>query len=817
MVGSARCQAPVLAALCLLAAPADAIWSYGPESFNCKMRATAWEFGKKIMPRYDKFEALYYALGLNDDCTGYVPIPTFTEKDRRPAPPVFTTSDPTQYYVDAVKGSDANSGSIEHPFKTIQAGVDAARGVQATVNLRAGTHYLSRTVQIDERSSGLTVQNYAGEEVRVSGGAKLDLQWQPFKVSATQNMYSADVHATAEQIPQGIPGFQINGVRATRARYPNGNVELPERQEEAGNPQGVQMIPGGSASWTPPDLSKQGTQHYVENDNPAQMRNFSIQNMFSKYMVGIGGPCDIYDPPVAYWCAEHPTGGLAFPFRVPQGVTPNKSVIAPAGSTDPNAGLHLPYKTVDGMVVNVWRPARWANWMFEMGSGHYNVSTHNFTFGRGGFQGARGNNEGGDFFVENVFEEFDYPGEFFFDTHAKKVYLYHNASNNAPPPADGEYVAPQLATLFNVTSTSRWNPVRGVTLRGVELTASRYTYMDPHGVPSGGDWALERMGAVFIENAEDVVLDSNFFTRLDGNGVMVSAYNRRVNLTNNEFAWIGGTAMAAWGKTNETGTNPLEGFDGTDGNHPRHTLLKNNLAREVGHYEKQSCFWFQGKTSETTLIDNVFFNGPRSGINFNDGLGGGDFLSGNLVFSTCRESGDHGPFNSWDRQPFLSSVRTGEPSVQMQWRELKHNFFIDNYHLQEGVDNDDGSAYYHTHDNVFVSGTVGMKNDWGGHDNLHYDNVYGYVYKGFGICSQLANHVDGFYNNTLVMAQSDIGEGEGCSGPGKTIVHNLAVYTPSGTAVECGHSPPQSPGTTVHKLPEDDFLIGLMKAKLGLK
>ena len=59
-------------------------------------------------------------------------------------------------------------------------------------------------------------------------------------------------------------------------------------------------------------------------------------------------------------------------------------------------------------------------------------------------------------------------------------------------------------------------------------------------------------------------------------------------------------------------------------------------------------------------------------------------------------------FNSWDRQPFLTLVRTGAPSMQMQWREIHHNFFIDNYSPQENVDNDDGSAYYHTHDNFLV-------------------------------------------------------------------------------------------------------------------
>jgi hypothetical protein len=41
--------------------------------------------------------------------------------------------------------------------------------------------------------------------------------------------------------------------------------------------------------------------------------------------------------------------------------------------------------------------------MFEVEN--YDTATGNFTFGKGGNQGARGSNEGGDWFIENVMEE----------------------------------------------------------------------------------------------------------------------------------------------------------------------------------------------------------------------------------------------------------------------------------------------------------------------------------------------------------------------------------------------------------------------------
>ena len=41
----------------------------------------------------------------------------------------------------------------------------------------------------------------------------------------------------------------------------------------------------------------------------------------------------------------------------------------------------------------------------------YNAEEEFFSWTKGGFQGARGENTGGEWFIENVFEELDYPME----------------------------------------------------------------------------------------------------------------------------------------------------------------------------------------------------------------------------------------------------------------------------------------------------------------------------------------------------------------------------------------------------------------------
>ena len=80
------------------------------------------------------------------------------------------------------------------------------------------------------------------------------------------------------------------------------------------------------------------------------------------------------------------------------------------------------------------------------------------------------------------------------------------------------------------------------------------------------------------------------------------------------------------------------------------------------------------------------------------------------------------------------------------------------FHCFAQVDNDDGSAFYHTHDNFLVYGGQGMKNDFGGHEcdfgsifevgfqqiwrliliqlvllsNHHYGNIYAYAGRALG-------------------------------------------------------------------------------------
>lgn len=72
------------------------------------------------------------------------------------------------------------------------------------------------------------------------------------------------------------------------------------------------------------------------------------------------------------------------------------------------------------------------------------------------------------------------------------------------------------------------------------------------------------------------------------------------------------------------------------------------------------------------------------------------------IFNTCRESGDHGPINTWDRQVYATDLGpAGATLLDPLATTIARNLIFANYGAAQGVDNDDGSSNYDIHDNIF--------------------------------------------------------------------------------------------------------------------
>jgi hypothetical protein len=101
----------------------------------------------------------------------------------------------TKYFV-SNDGSDNNSATIAHPFKTISYAIEKAKAISGDVSIeiRNGIYYLDTTIQINADNflpGSLQIKSYKNEQVIISGGRRLALQWQPYK----ENIFVAKVPA----------------------------------------------------------------------------------------------------------------------------------------------------------------------------------------------------------------------------------------------------------------------------------------------------------------------------------------------------------------------------------------------------------------------------------------------------------------------------------------------------------------------------------------------------------------------------------------------------------------------------------------------
>ena len=155
---------------------------------------------------------------------------------------------------------------------------------------------------------------------------------------------------------------------------------------------------------------------------------------------------------------------------------------------DTNTLPHQPYANPDGAVIRAWHPAHWASRMYLMPGSGYDFNTQanigNFSFSLGGFQDARGSNDAGEFYIENVFEELDHPGEWFYNTTTKMLYLFNNATGG-PNASSNLFLIPASAKTLVTLNGTQASPVVGVTFKAVGFRDTAYTYLDPHGMPSG--------------------------------------------------------------------------------------------------------------------------------------------------------------------------------------------------------------------------------------------------------------------------------------------------------------------------------------------
>ncbi len=170
------------------------------------------------------------------------------------------------FYV-ATNGNDANMGTIDNPFATLQRARDAVRGVKnkegipsIEIIIREGVYYIDETLLLEPKDSGtegasVVWRSADGEKVVLNGGKEIIGKWEKgshgiWAVDLLEakgwkrNMDIPEVYKAKPDSPWNFRQLYVEGKRAIRARYPNENEKNPFLYATGGSMDHIELAPG---------------------------------------------------------------------------------------------------------------------------------------------------------------------------------------------------------------------------------------------------------------------------------------------------------------------------------------------------------------------------------------------------------------------------------------------------------------------------------------------------------------------------------------------------------------------------------------------
>ena len=404
-------------------------------------------------------------------------------------------------------------------------------------------------------------------------------------------------------------------------------------------------------------------------------------------------------------------------------------------------------------VIHIFQFAYWGNLQWRIKD--INYDRNEIWFGEGGHQmGAKWSVDGARigkksrFYIENIFEELDAPKEWYLDKREGKLYWMPEKEVD---PSRAVIEVPHLKTLVCLQG-SRLNSVEHITFERIRFAHTETTFFEQYDVPSLGDWALYRGGAVHFQGTRNCAIKNCLFEGLGGNAVFANWFNRDLAVWGTTFRDIGDSGVLLVGE--------LETTTGTQKHFPYECRVENNHFYHLGRFGKQTAAVYISRAKRITVGHNLIHDLPRAGICIGDGTWGGHVIEYNHIHDTCLETLDHGPFNAWGRDRTWSAVHGQSEMLKsrcidaghsrsdaMETVILRHNFFVEKQGW--GLDLDDGATNYDIYNNICVG--IGMKLREGSYRAIH-NNIW--VNCASSPCFHVGNedNHDRYFNNITVMS-----------------------------------------------------------------
>lgn len=262
------------------------------------------------------------------------------------------------------------------------------------------------------------------------------------------------------------------------------------------------------------------------------------------------------------------------------------------------------------------------------------------------------------FYVENVLEELDQPGEWCLDSEEGKLYFW-------PPLAkawcldkkedmaeESEMVVPVLDCLISLQGAS-WINISGLTFTETDSGENmhREGYEGYGAMFPVSDWKYCGE-ALRMRGAEHCCVEKNHFYSVGGNGIYMEDYNSRNIIQHNQISYAGACGIVLIGSRYP---HPVP-------HHPIYNQVTDNHIHHCGIYDKYVAGIFLGVSDGNIIGHNLIEYMPHHAINLGNSGYGRNIVEYNEIHHTCLETYDNTAINTWMEDPTDLVLRDTERS-----------------------------------------------------------------------------------------------------------------------------------------------------------
>lgn len=271
-----------------------------------------------------------------------------------------------------------------------------------------------------------------------------------------------------------------------------------------------------------------------------------------------------------------------------------------------------------------------------------------------------------------------------------------------------------------------------ITIKGICFTdTDRNTFKSPWERYLRSDWAFNRASAVDIRGSGNIRMQDCQFYHLGSNAIGIFGQCKDVSIDSCDFhdcltngILILGNPDSTYCTSSWEGTRHLTQMESpaqtgpASEHYPRDIHISGCYFYNLGTEDKQSAGVCISLALRVTVDRCTLHHLPRAAINICENAFGGHTISNCDLFDCVRETGDHGPFNSWGRDRCWTledaNDRTGKFGLQkkpyaladmLEPNTIRHNRVVGSRGF--GIDLDDGSTNYLIEDNLCIG--VGIK------------------------------------------------------------------------------------------------------------